>query len=113
MSSIPSGLNIEKFSWYQMLAVVSGVILIFSLFYPVQGFENRYITSIASGFLLFAITEWSEWGIIMSFRRSGILTYPAKRRAWYHVLLKIIASIFIIISLLKLIFSVDIIGFFQ
>lgn len=44
--------------WYQFSALISAIILIVSLFYPVQAFDQKNVITLSLGSLRVSIGEW-------------------------------------------------------
>ena len=113
MDSLPSGLKVERLAWFQLLAVVSAVVLIISLIYPIEWIENKYVALISGGFFLFAMVEWSQWKGYWEKKRVGnsIIYEPywEKETKYYYAILKIIALLLIILPFLELVFGIELI----
>jgi hypothetical protein len=113
--SIPDflkGFLIDK--WYKLTAAVSAVILVFSLFFPTQGIENKYVISMSAGVFLYSVVEWSQLKPQTAFQDKGIAiikwTWHNKEWSIWDVILKIVAFLLVILPLLKLIFGIQIIS---
>ena len=113
METLPSGLKVERLAWFQLLAVVSAIVLIISLIYPIQWIENKYVALISGGLFLFAIVEWSQWKGYWEKKRVGTSIiyepYLEKKTKFYHVILKIIALLLIILPFLELAFGIELV----
>jgi|GEM_PF-4943804 len=115
METLLSWISAKGLAWFQLLAVVSAIVLFISLIYPIQCIENKYVAVISSGFFLFGIVEWSQWKGYSEWKQHKFELihepYWEKETKYYHVILKITALFLIILPLLKLIFEIEIIPF--
>jgi hypothetical protein len=103
--------------WYKLTAYVSAVVLMLSLFYPTQQIENKYVISISVGVFLYSVVEWSQFKprtlIEDTGIKYGLLSWRWHEKVWsiWDVILKVIAVLFVILPLLKLIFGIEIFPF--
>lgn len=107
----------ENLAWFQFVAVVSAIVFIISLLYPIPWIKNKHVALFSSGLCLFAVVEWSQWKGYWEKRRArtGIIYEPylEKESRYYHKILKIIALFLIVIPFLELIFGINLIPFLR
>lgn len=106
-------LSAKGLAWFQFMAVVSGTVFIISLLHPIPWIENKYVALISSGFFLFAVVDWSQWKGYWDEKRVGTSMvyepYWEKETKYYHIMLKTIAFLLIILPISELILGIKLI----
>lgn len=97
--------RIEIKNWYQILTIISGIILIFALFTETKYIPNKNVILISLGLLIFSLGEWMQRATKVSIREigynKGLLGQEKIRKMNFYGFLLNILGLFIVYLGLK------------